>query len=104
MGQAGRFLRRTVSGYAHYCPGCDHMHSFYVDQPFPENGARWTFNGDLEKPSFSPSMNIGNDWCHYYLTSGELRFSTCHGHKLGGQNMPLPELPTEYRDISGEDI
>ena len=99
MGQAGKYLRRTGSttsgdpgGYAHYCPGCDGMHVFAVDEPFP-NGARWTFNGNLEKPTFSPSMNIGNDWCHYNLTDGELRYTTCRGHNLGGQTLPLPELP-----------
>jgi hypothetical protein len=73
------------------------MHAFAVDASF-SNGAKWTFNGNLEKPSFSPSMNIGNDFCHYYLTDGELRFSACHGHNLGGQVIPLPELPPEYRD------
>jgi hypothetical protein len=73
------------------------MHAFAVDAPF-SNGAKWTFNGDLEKPTFTPSMNVGDDWCHYHLTNGELRFSTCHGHKLGGQTIPLPELPPEYRD------
>jgi hypothetical protein len=97
VGQVGRYLRSVTNGYAHYCPGCELMHAFAVDVPLG-NGARWTFNGDLEKPTFNPSMNIGSDWCHYNLVNGELRFSTCNGHKLGGTTMLLPELPPEYRD------
>jgi uncharacterized protein DUF6527 len=92
MGQAGRFLRRigrsegyTAAGYAHWCPACECMHAFAVDAPF-RNGAQWSFNGSLEAPSFSPSMNIRtgrfadptfkdddgdlSSVCHYFLRSG----------------------------------
>jgi len=31
------------------CPGCKHYHVF--DQ-------RWTFNGDFDKPTFTPSMLV----------------------------------------------
>jgi hypothetical protein len=98
MGQAGKYLRKTTSGYAHYCPGCELLHAFAVDKPF-DNGSRWSFDGNLEKPTFSPSMNIGNNWCHYTLTAGMLKFvEGCRGHKLSNQTVPLPELPPEDRD------
>ena len=107
MGQAGKYLRtfgygnkegyKNGVGYSHYCPGCELLHVFAVSEPF-SNGAKWTFNGDLEKPSFSPSMNIGPNWCHYYLTNGMLIFSASKGHSLTGKTVPLPELPPEYRD------
>lgn len=64
MGQVGRFLRRIGAGegyfgrgFAHWCPACEEMHAFAVEEPF-RNGAKWTFDGNLEKPTFSPSMNI----------------------------------------------
>lgn len=38
----------SIVGYIIMCPGCDQDHLFDVK--------RWTFNGDLEKPTFSPSM------------------------------------------------
>ena len=64
MGQAGKFLRRvgaadghTAGGYAHWCPACEEMHAFAVDKPF-SNGAKWTFDGNLDAPTFSPSMLI----------------------------------------------
>ena len=34
------------------CPGCKTLHPFHVD---PKHKIRWDFNGDLEKPTFSPS-------------------------------------------------
>ena len=110
MGQAGKYLRtfgigfgeragyNSGAGFMRYCPGCELMHGFAVSESF-KNGARWTFNGDLDKPTFSPSMNIGDNWCHYYLTAGMLIFSGGNkGHGLSGQTVPLPELPPEYRD------
>jgi hypothetical protein len=107
MGQVGKYLRRTgadtgntAGGYAHYCPGCKRMHVFAVDAPF-SNGARWTFNGDLEKPTFTPSMNItGQGVCHYFLRDGQIQFLVDCTHGLSGQTVPLPELPPEYRDAA----
>lgn len=110
MGQVSKYLRSFGSdddhshgykhgaGFAHWCPGCQSMHGFAVSEPF-SNGAKWTFNGDFEKPTFTPSMNIGNGWCHYTLTAGVLNFTNgCTGHKLSNQKVPLPELPPEDRD------
>lgn len=98
MGQVGKYLRRVEGGYAHYCPGCDHLHAYATDKPL-ENGSRWAFDGNLNAPSFTPSMNIGDNWCHYYLTAGELIYcGGLKGHGLSGQTIPLPELPAEYCD------
>jgi len=47
----------TAVGYAHWCPACECMHAFAVDRPF-KNGARWTFDGNVNAPTFLPSMNI----------------------------------------------
>ena len=38
---------------AFYCPGCRMHHAF---------DSRWTFNGDYEKPTFSPSLLVGPWW------------------------------------------
>jgi hypothetical protein len=37
------------------CPGCKTLHPFHVD---PKHKIRWDFNGDLEKPTFSPSLMV----------------------------------------------
>jgi hypothetical protein len=50
MGQAGPKMRRTTQGYAWWCPACGEMH------PLPDG---WTFNGDLDRPTFTPSFKRG---------------------------------------------
>lgn len=120
MGQAGKFLRRigaedgySSGGYAHYCPACQEMHAFAVDKPF-RNGAQWTFDGNLDAPTFSPSMNIRTgprptvpvgrldagkiDVCHYFLKAGRLQYLGDCTHAMSGQTVPLPELPEGLRD------
>lgn len=109
MGQLGRFLRRMSDGYAHFCPACDEMHAFAVDRPF-SNGARWNFDGNVNSPSFSPSMNIAwgkladPKWngeggrCHYFLRSGKLQFLADCTHAFAGRTVDLPELPPGYQD------
>ena len=37
-----------------FCPACGNEHTFDL--------SRWQFNGDLEKPTFSPSMNASCGW------------------------------------------
>lgn len=113
MGMAGRFLRRIQNGYAHWCPGCEEMHTIAVDAP-NSNGARWRFDGNLEAPSFSPSVNIA--WgrlvdpsfvdeepgdtgrCHYFIRNGQIKFCGDTTHALRGKIVALPELPDGYRD------
>jgi hypothetical protein len=81
------------------------MHVFYVDEP-TQKGARWTWDGNVERPSFSPSMNIsspGVEWgegdftpeyrCHYFLRDGVIDFLGDCTHHLRGQKVPLPALP-----------
>ncbi|HEV3492443.1 MAG TPA: DUF6527 family protein [Reyranella sp.] len=83
----------------------------------------WTLNGDVNKPTFNPSVRIagkqtvrdaeGNwtgEWardadgnpvdrcCHYFLKEGQLQFLGDCTHALKGQTVPLPELPSWLRD------
>ena len=90
------------STYAHWCPGCASMHDFAVEQPF-RNGAKWTFDGNVEKPTFGPSMNIHigpdeegkTDVCHYFLKDGKVQFLGDCTHALKNQTVDLPEVPAE---------
>jgi hypothetical protein len=105
MSQVSRYIRKTKEGYAHWCPACKTSHIFYVDTP-THRGARWTFNGDVNNPTFSPSMNISVgpypdddeeagriDRCHYFLTQAKLQYLSDYTHELAGQTVDLPELP-----------
>lgn len=46
--------------YAFYCFGCRHEHLFYVNAA---NKPTWNFNGDINNPTFTPSLL--NRWGKY---------------------------------------
>jgi len=73
------------AGWMIHCPGCGHGHLF---------DARWTFNGDVDKPTFKPSMLVnanmpGHIRCHSFVTDGEIRFLNDCDHDLKGQTVKL---------------
>jgi hypothetical protein len=45
-----------TTGHMIFCPACECGHKF--------DSGRWTFNGDMERPTFSPSMLVrtGDGW------------------------------------------
>lgn len=95
---------RELYGWRFYCPGCKGPHVY---------GASWRFNGDMERPTFSPSLLVFTpEWtdtetgkkhpretvCHLFLTDGVLRYCGDSPHELAGQSVPLPDLPEPWRD------
>lgn len=93
--QVSSKLRRATNGLMHWCPACEEMH------PLPDS---WSFDGNLESPTFTPSFKHGptnagsNNICHYVLTAGVLNYCGDCTHAMAGQSIPLPELPVELRD------
>jgi len=91
---------RVVPTITHWCPACKEPHDFAVDQPF-NNGAKWSFDGDVDRPTFSPSMNVRTgpmpdghlDVCHYFLKEGRIQFLGDCTHDMKGQTVDLPDLP-----------
>jgi len=88
--------------HAHWCPACKELHGFWVDKPNPDNGARWTFDGNLDVPTFNPSMNIRAEFapedggpfvCHYFLKNGVIQYLNDCTHEMAGKEIPLPDLP-----------
>ncbi|MEE9528436.1 MAG: DUF6527 family protein [Dehalococcoidia bacterium] len=92
----GDCIKEDCDDYRFWCPGCDEVHGIRARGPKP----CWTFNGDLVKPTFSPSHLTG--WhgdngekfsehrCHSFIENGNIRFlNDCH-HELKGQTVPLP--------------
>jgi hypothetical protein len=75
---------------AHWCPGCDSLHVINVEKPNHCN-ALWTWDGNVEQPTFSPSINIVGV-CHYFIKAGQIEFCSDSRHALAGQTVPLPEL------------
>lgn len=75
----------------HWCPGCDQVH------PIPDEG--WTFSGNQESPTFTPSVKHtwgskpGSRCCHYFVTDGVIHYCSDSTHPMAGRSLPLPELP-----------
>jgi hypothetical protein len=89
-----------VAFHEHWCPGCKTTHQIAVEQPF-RNGARWTWDGNVDLPTFNPSIhcepNMPERRCHYFLHQGKLKFlPDCH-HELAGEVVDLPDIPERWR-------
>lgn len=112
MSALGRKLRRAEGGIVlFWCPGCKSAHQVGVEPP-----ARvvWTFNGNGDAPTFSPSVLVRTghyvqpdgkhcdksgdpEWpcdcecCHSFVTDGRIQFLGDCTHSLAGQTVDLPD-------------
>lgn len=85
-----------------WCPGCDAVHGIRYGNPATD----WTWNGDLEHPTFTPSVlvhehptlnehgqQVMTPRCHSYVTDGRIQFLADCTHPLAGQTVDLPNWP-----------
>lgn len=67
-----------------FCPGCNFTH--VLDD-------RWTFNGDYEKPTFTPSLLIKGGvrgiTCHSFITDGKIKYLGDCTHDMKNQTVEL---------------
>lgn len=96
-----------AGSFGHFCPGCNSGHEISVEAK-NHSGAQWTFNGDCERPTFAPSINlkinppghehyqpdVKSSVCHYFIRDGKIQFLGDCTHDLRGQTVDLPDLPT----------
>lgn len=94
-----------------HCPGCDDVHGVTIEAP-----EGWGWNGDLERPTFTPSVLVsGTQWapeygfhkpnhdvppgerivCHSFVTDGRIQFLGDCTHALAGQTVDLPPWEVE---------
>lgn len=102
-----RKVKPEMAYYLHWCQGCGHCHTY------PTGGisdrANWNFNGNIESPSFTPSMHIfipammldgeqrpQRTICHYYVTDGNIAYQMDSDHEFRGQTLPLQPIPEDY--------
>lgn len=88
----------VVVGYMFECPGCGEKHALYARPHRAPNGESWDFNGDVEKPSFFPSLltiiqrSDGKfKVCHLYVRDGKIQFLPDCTHSLAAQLVEIPE-------------
>lgn len=95
------------------CPACKVFHTLNTD---PQKSPCWGFNGDFEKPTFTPSIleksghcashykGDKNDCyfckenlnlcyvCHSFVQDGMIQFLSDCTHALAGQTVPLEDF------------
>jgi hypothetical protein len=109
-----RFLEGGMVSFK--CPGCGDWHVVRVQG---EGRPRWTYNGNADAPTFTPSIlyrtghfcdgHSGDCWCtwkdedgepsgfecircHSFVTDGRIRFLSDCSHALAGQTVDLPNI------------
>ncbi len=110
MGALSAKLRDVEDGgISFWCPGCDEAHVVLTGVG---DGPRWEYNGDVNAPTFSPSIAVsynGSDagqiddrgnrappaMCHSYVTAGNIQFLDDCTHALAGQTLPIPDWPLD---------
>ncbi len=88
-------------GYSVGCPACSEagfgpVHIFALKMGNGSPG--WTFDGNFESPTFSPSMLAKcNDKdgvvhvCHSFVRNGKIEYLSDCTHPMAGQTIELPE-------------
>lgn len=90
------------------CLGCKCSHGIWVNTH--PNGSGWKFNGDIGKPTVTPSILVAYPWfkqivngvgvsgteykhvCHTFIKDGKIEYLNDCTHELAGQTIELPEV------------
>ena len=71
------------------CPGCGSMHYFNF-RGDPKEKPIWSWNGDLEKPTVSPSIRVQSDIiCHFFIKNGTIQFCGDSQHEMAGKTVEM---------------
>ena len=78
--------------YLFHCPGCGNSHPVEVECP---GGNGWTWNGSMDKPTFSPSLLVNQhrpeSRCHSFIRDGNIQFLDDCFHELRGKTVEIPD-------------
>lgn len=90
----------TYTALMFVCPGCASMHDNTGMHILPVNSPghepQWTWDGNLEAPTISPSILTGRgspNICHSFLKAGVFEYLDDCTHSMAGQHVPMPDLP-----------
>ncbi len=73
--------------YIYWCSGCRHCHAILVREQHP----CWTFDGNYERPTIKPSVNVVGV-CHHTITDGMIAYGTDCSHALSGQTVEMEDF------------
>jgi len=89
----------AVAAYGFYCPGCQCDHMFSVLPVGHPTGKTWRFDGNLEAPTFAPSLvcNISDPKarCHCFVEFGNIRYLDDCYHELASKTVPMRDWDKE---------
>jgi hypothetical protein len=94
------------------CPACGNCHFFLVEGA-TRQGPRWTWNGSMDRPTFTPSLLVNGVQpttddeierikrgekiepkslrCHSYVTDGKIQYLGDCTHAMAGQTVEIPD-------------
>lgn len=83
----------------YYCPGCKCGHGYLPVtiglDPAKKIASHWQWNGDIDNPTLSPSVNVEPQepkyQCHHHVRNGKIEFLQDCYHALAGQTVDLPD-------------
>ncbi len=88
MTQVMQSVNNAPGMYLFWCPACEGAHHI-------SDG--WTFDGDMEKPTISPSIHVRSSpvqkSCHFFVKAGIIQYLTDCEHELKGQSVPMVPMP-----------
>lgn len=117
----GKLRILSDGSVAFYCPGCGYYHNISISG---SSHPLWSFNGDYDKPTFSPSILVKSGhytgrestkdcWCtyakehpeeevpfkcgicHSFVVDGKIQYLSDCTHEFAGQTIELPEMKEE---------
>ena len=89
---------KKVYGYMFFCPACGFHHMFNTAYK-NSLGAIWNFNGNLEKPTFSPSLLVNKGGiepkipiCHLFVRDGKIQYLNDCTHNFAGKIIEMEDV------------
>lgn len=91
MNRCKAVIRDTrIVALQYWCPGCGIGHKVNLDAD--KGHPLWYWNGNLEKPTLSPSVNYpARPRCHSFLREGRIEFLDDCDHAFAGKTVDAPD-------------
>ena len=79
---------KSVGTWKFYCPACKQNHVY---------DKRWKFNGNVEKPTFTPSLRVmigdtKETLCHLFVTDGKIIYCNDCPHEFAGKTIEMEDI------------